>query len=149
LKFDRGRRAFVIAFAAAVADLLAGPVVAAAPGHRLTDAQRAALEGRTLEASPRLREDVARLVDDRFPRLVEGLADGRTFERLDDDLVVEGVRPGTSGTQASFLVVGRDGALFAALRSGLHGETVETFGDLARIGAAAHHRYLEFADLDE
>jgi hypothetical protein len=147
--FDRDRRAFVITFAAVVADLLPGRVAAAALGHRLTDMERAALEGRTLQASPQLREDVARLVGDRFPRFLEGLADGRPFERLDDDLVDEGVRPGTSGTQASFVVVGRGGALFAALRSGLHGESVETFGDFSRIGDVTRHRYLEFADLDE
>jgi hypothetical protein len=144
----RSRRAVVTAIGLLFAGL--GPTAAAAsPGHRLTDSECAALEGHTLDASPRLRDDLARLVGDRFPRFLEGLSDRRPIERIDADLIGEGVRPGSLGTIGSFFVVGRDGALFVALKSGLHGEQIETFGDVARLSRASHHRYFEFADLDE
>jgi hypothetical protein len=148
LTLASGRREFAIAIAASSTALLCGRFATAAD-HRLTDTERAALEGHTLDACPRLRDDLAVLIGDRFPRFIDGLSDRRPIERIDNELLGEGFRPGSLGTIGSFFVAGRDGALFVALKSGPHGEEIETYGDAALLGPSSHQRYLEFADLDE
>jgi hypothetical protein len=87
--------------------------------HRLDWSQLTALNGTTLKVAAStvpLRSDFERLLGSRFARFMIGLTDELPIECQRDAIVGEGSRPGTLGCEASLFVLGRDGAMFVAIK---------------------------------
>lgn len=65
-------------------------------------------------------------------------------------LVGEGVVPDTLGYRGAFFIFGSRGELFAAIKCGRHGTTIERYGSLAILKEPALlHAYQEFVGIDE
>lgn len=65
-------------------------------------------------------------------------------------LVGEGVVPDTLAYRGAFFIFGSRGEVFAAIKCGRHGTTIERYGSLAVLkDAALLHAYQEFVGIDE
>lgn len=121
--------------------------------HRLDAQQLVALEGRKLtdlKPDAPLRSDFRRLLGNRYDRFIAGLGAEEPMRRVGDAVLGEGVRPGSTGYDASLFVLGPRGAMFAVLKGGPFGADIETFGANTVLASwPVRHRYLEFTDLDE
>jgi hypothetical protein len=78
------------------------------------------------------------------------MADDKPLRLEGSGLIGEGVVPDTLGYRGGFFILGKGGAIFAALKSGRHGTTIERFGSLEVLkDPALLHAYQEFIGVDE
>lgn len=133
------------------------PASSAKVRHALSRTQLAALSGkrtRDAAASRLLAAPLGRVLGGRYAAFRASMAEEKPL-RLEGagaaaGLVGEGVVPDTLGYRGAFFIVGGRGEVFAAIKCGRHGTTIERFGSLGVLNdPALLHAYQEFIGVDE
>lgn len=121
--------------------------------HAIPAAQLQALVGlrfRDARAEQLLRPDLKRLLGGRYDDFRSSLVEEQPLRIEGKALVGEGVVPGTLGYRGAFFAFGENGEVFAVVKSGRHGTTIERFGSLDLLKShPVLHAYQEFVGIDE
>jgi hypothetical protein len=125
--------------------------------HALNRHQLKALAGKRLQdagASRLLAAPLQRVLGAGYAPFRASLAEEKPL-RLEGQgaglgLVGEGMVPDTLAYRGAFFIFGSRGAVFAAIKCGRHGTTIERYGSLDVLkDPALLHAYQEFAGIDE
>ncbi|MBK4737784.1 hypothetical protein [Noviherbaspirillum pedocola] len=121
--------------------------------HAASWTQLQALAGKRVSdpaAARVLGPPLSRALDGRYKAFTASMSEDKPLRVEGSGLIGEGVVPDSLGYRGSFFIFGKNGAVFAALKSGRHGTTIERFGSLEVLkDPTLLHAYQEFIGIDE